>query len=276
MTQLLERRTASGPAWEAFSARVERLLSEHRVVADNAYCNWFEKGEANLDQTRDLVVQFSVFSNLFIVAQLLKTINAPTLSQSRDSCEILVNELGVVFNGRAAASDGEVDADLVATEGSVDGGTYRFGARHFEWLLRVGEPLGLGFEDLGKRRHGTPSTLFFCDALSRLYGAEDVDLAEGASYAVEHWAAAGFWKQLITGLEAVKAQHCPKLRLAFFTWHDRVEDQHAAHTHDELLSAYCREDFNEERFLAGMAEMLDAVAVFWDGLFRDAMQMGAK
>ena len=90
-----------------------------------------------------------------------------------------------------ATKDREGDPDLVSTEGTVDGGIFRFRAAHFEWLLAVGEALGLGFDDLGKRRHGRPYTLQFCDELQRLYGSEDDQIAEGASFAVENWAAAG-------------------------------------------------------------------------------------
>jgi hypothetical protein len=251
---------------------------EHPVVTDNRYCAWFAEGRATRSQVRDLVQQFSVFSNLFVVAQLLKTINAPTLAQARESKEILVNELGVVFrSGRttprsAVVPTGEDEVErlgdpaLVSTEGTVDGGTYHFSAAHFEWLTKVAEPLGLGFQDIGKRRHGWPSTLHFCDELARIYGSEDPDVAEGASFAVEHWAAAGFWKQLIAGLDRFRDRECPELRLSFFTWHDRVEDQHAAHTLDELVEAYRRPGFDEERFLRGAGEMLDGVKVFWDGL----------
>jgi hypothetical protein len=225
-----------------------------------------------------------VFSNLFIVAQLLKTINAPTMSQARESCEILVNELGVVFNsGRTSPSapaaagdadtDREGDPELVSTEGTVDGGVYRFNARHFEWLVKVGEAVGLGFDDLGKRKFGREETLFFCDELSRIYGSDDPDIAEGASFAVEHWAAAGFWKQLIHGLDGFKNRECPELRLAFFTWHDRVEDQHAAHTMDELEGAFQRPGFDQQKFLDGAAEMLNGVRAFWDGLEKRRKQL---
>jgi hypothetical protein len=267
----------TGAGWDAFFSQIEGIVMEHPVVTGNDYCIWFAEGEANRDQVRDLVQQFSVFSNLFIVAQLLKTINAPTMSQARESCEILVNELGVVFNSgktspqgdremSAMEKDREGDPALVSTEGTVDGGMYRFSARHFEWLVEVGKAVGWSFEDLGKRKFARESTLFFCDELARIYGSEDPDVAEGASFAVEHWAAAGFWKQLITGLEAFRDRDCLDLRLAFFTWHDRVEDQHAAHTMDELRGAFDRPGFNQEKFLQGAAEMLDGVKAFWDGL----------
>jgi len=271
------RDAPSSPEWERFFERVRSVVFEHPVVTGNTYCNWFEEGTASQAQVRDLCQQFSVFSNLFIVAQLLKTINAPTLEQARESKEILANELGVVFrSGRTSPiQERPVESDqiermgdpeLVSTEGTVDGGTFKFSAAHFEWLLQFARPLGLSFDELGKRKHGTPSTLHFCDELARLYGSEDADVAEGASFAVEHWAAAGFWKQLIKGLDAYRDRECPDLRLAFFTWHDRVEDQHAAHTMDELRDAYKRPGFDEEKFLHGAHEMLDGVKVFWDGL----------
>ena len=276
--------TTTASDWDSFLDQVRETVMSHPVVTNNEYCRWFNRGEANREQVRDLIQQFSVFSNLFIIAQLIKTINAPTMEQARESCEILVNELGVVFNsGRTspkeagavsdADKDREGDPELVSTEGTVDGGVYRFNARHFEWLVKVGEAVGLGFGDLGKRKFGRDETLFFTDELARIYGSDDPDVAEGASFAVEHWAAAGFWKQLINGLEAYKRRECPELRLAFFSWHDRVEDQHAAHTMDELEGAFQRPGFDQQKFLEGAAEMLNGVKVFWDGLERRRQEL---
>jgi hypothetical protein len=265
--------------FESFRARAETLVQTHSIVVDNVYTKWFARGTASRAEVRHLTVQFSVFSHLFVEAQLRKVINAPTLEQYRAGKEILMNELGVVFRkdqpgtGTTQTAEGEaVNPELVGTEGTVDGSRYRHGAAHFEWLVRFAVALGLRFEDLGKRRHGTPSTLFFCDELLRIYGSEDPWIAEGASYAVEHWAAAGFWKELIWGLRAFKSRECPQLPLGFFTWHDMVEDQHAAHTDDELQEAYERPGFDEEKFLLGAREMLDGVQVFWDGLWRDHLE----
>lgn len=259
------------PTIEAVRSRVDDLVAEHPVVTRNRYTKWFAGGQATRGEVRHLTVQFSVFSHLFVEAQLRKVINAADLDTYRSGKEILLNELGVVFNAgaRAPAVAGDADPELVATEGTVDGGRFRFGAAHFEWLARFAKPIGLDFADLGKRRHGTRPTLFFCDELLDVYGAEDAATAEGASYAVEHWAAAGFWKELIDGLEAFKERECPDLPLAFWTWHDKVEDQHAAHTADELLDACAQPWFDEERFLAGATRMLDGVQVFWDGLWAD-------
>ena len=258
------------PITDAFRVRANDLVARHPVVTGNRYTAWFAQGGATRGEVRHLTVQFSVFSHLFVEAQLRKVINAADIDTYRAGKEILLNELGVVFNagGRAAAS-GDADPELVATEGTVDGGRFRFGAAHFEWLLRFARPPGLEFGDIGKRRHGTPATLHFCDELLEVYGSDDAATAEGASYAVEHWAAAGFWKELIAGLEAFRTRECPELPLAFWTWHDKVEDQHAAHTSDELADAYLQPWFDEARFLAGAARMLDGVRAFWDGLWSD-------
>ncbi len=263
-------RTAE-PGLDQLRVRADELVRAHPVVTDNAYTRWFASGAATRGEVRHLAVQFSVFSHLFVEAQLRKVINAADLETYRAGKEILLNELGVVFNagGRPPVAAGDTDPELVATEGTVDGGRFRFGAAHFEWLLRFARPLGLGFADLGKRRHGTAPTLFFCDELLEVYGSDDAATAEGASYAVEHWAAAGFWKELITGLERFRARECPELPLAFWTWHDKVEDQHAAHTADELDEAFAQPWFDDGRFLAGAARMLDGVHAFWDGLWRD-------
>ena len=261
-----------------FRDRAGAMVREHPVVVANAYTAWFETGEATLDDVRHLTVQFSVFSHQFLEAQLRRVLNARSLESYHAAKEILLNELGVVFRPpaqRPVETAGGVDPDLVATEGTIEGSRFKFAAAHFEWLLHFGGPLGLEFADLGRRSLATPATLAFCDALLRLYGSEDPSTGEGASYAVEHWAAAGFWKQLIRGLQLVKARECPDLPLAFWTWHDRVEDQHAAHTDDDLAAVFDAPGFDETAFLNGGHEMLDAVGAFWDGLDSDRLEARA-
>lgn len=266
-----------------FLAEVDREFLHHRVITDNAYTRWFQAGKATDEELRHFIRQFSVFSNQFLIAALLKVINSPTLEQARAGREILMNELGVIYRrpsepatGNGARNnedkDREGDPELVSTEGTVDGGTCRFRAAHFEWLCGVGEGLGMHFQDLGKRKHGRPSTLHFCDELQRLYGSDDGNIAEGASFAVENWAAAGFWQELEDGLMKIKEARHPKLRLAFFTWHNRVEAQHASHTMEELEEVYFSHDFNRAKFIQGGKEILDAVAEFWDGLENDRVK----
>jgi pyrroloquinoline quinone (PQQ) biosynthesis protein C len=268
----------AGTDFEALKQTIEKAFMGHPVVTRNAYTQWFSHGEISPEQLRQFTVQFSVFSNQFLLAALNRVINADTLESARESKEILLNELGVVYHtkGRKGAStaapaspadrDREGDPSLVSTEGTVEGGTFRFQAAHFEWILQFARTLGLTFDDLGKRRHGTASTLHFCDELFRLYGSDDYNEAMGASFAVENWAAAGFWKELISGLEKVKTSRVPDLPLAFFAWHDRIEDQHKAHTWDELEACYHSPKFSGEAFVRAGVTMLDGVKVFWDGL----------
>jgi hypothetical protein len=272
--------------YQQFLQEVEEKFMNHRILTDNKYCKWFESGDGpNKGQLKHFIVQFSVFSHLFLIAQLKKMINAGSLEGYRASKEILANEIGVIFRkqtqpigisgGGSKHSDEDKDLSgdpaLVSTEGTVDGGIFKFKAGHFEWLLQIGEQLGLTFNDMGKRRHGTKSTLFFCDELERVYGSDDPNIGEGASFAVENWAAAGFWKQTVRGLKKFKENPDGRkdLKLAFFTWHDKVEDQHAEHTQEELAEAFFADGFDKEKFVHGGLEMLDGVAAFWDGLYDD-------
>ncbi|HEY9858079.1 MAG TPA: hypothetical protein V6D16_01135 [Candidatus Obscuribacterales bacterium] len=269
--------------FQAFLTEIDRHFLQHRIITGNAYTQWFQQGEATDAELRHFIQQFSVFSNQFLIAALQKEINAPTLQQSRASREILLNELGVIYrkSGQAIASqplteaekDREGDPELVGTEGTVDGGICRFRAAHFEWLVGVAASLGLDFADIGKRKHGTAATLHFCDELIRLYGSDDPQIAEGASFAVEHWAAAGFWQELEDGLARIKQTRHPQLPLAFFTWHNRVEAQHAGHTLEEIEAVYFSSDFDPVKFFQGGREILEAIAIFWDGLESDRLNL---
>lgn len=267
----------AGKDFEAFKKTIEQKFMGHPVVPQNAYTAWFAHGDMSLDHLRRFTVQFSVFSNQFLLAALNRVINADTLHAAREAKEILMNELGVIYNkagssgskpesGAKVETDREGDPALVSTEGTVDGGKFRFQAAHIEWILHFAESLGLTFDDIGKRRHGTRSTLYFCDELFRLYGSDDYNEAMGAAFAVENWAAAGFWKELISGLEKIKSKQVPEMPLAFFTWHDKIEDQHKAHVWDELKDCYESAKFREEPFISAGVKMLDGVKVFWDGL----------
>lgn len=282
--------------FDTFKQTIEREFMQHPVVRRNAYTEWFSHGDISREELRTFAVQFSVFSNQFLLAALNRAINADTLQAARESKEILMNELGVIYHnsshngdrtdagqtssaaakGPGAGDDAETDPALVSTSGTVDGGKFRFEAAHFEWLLRFGRPLGLTFDDLGKRRHGTPSTLRFCDELFCLYGSDDYNEAQGAAFAVENWAAAGFWKQLIAGLERVKATQVPDLPLAFFTWHDKIEDQHKAHVWDELRACYDSPRFEEAPFVRAGVQMLHGVQAFWDGLDQNRLPPRAR
>ena len=265
----------------AFQSRIDEELLKNPIITDNRYTAWFELDQKSHEQIMSFIVQFSVFSNQFLVAQLQKTLNADTLEGMRASKEILANEIGVVFNAPRKGKtdpthdDDQGDPELVSTEGTVDGGVFRFRAAHFEWLLRIAEKLGLRFDDMGRRVHGTESTLFFCDELIRLYGSEDYMTSQAASYAVENWAAAGFWDQLVSGFVQFNEQIETPLPLAFFTWHARIEGQHAQHTQEELEELYFDREVDEDAFIETGNEMLDGVAAFWNGLDEQRRRIAA-
>lgn len=68
--------------FEAFLGQVDDLL-HHRIILDNAYTRWFQRGEATDEELRHFVRQFSVFSLRFLIAALLRVINAPTMEIGR-------------------------------------------------------------------------------------------------------------------------------------------------------------------------------------------------
>lgn len=262
---------ARGNAFLRFQARLQKELLNHRVITANHYTAWFSKGEQTEAQIKAFIVQFSVFSNQFLIAQLNKMINADTLEGMRASKEILANELGVTFKkageGRPAAARPQVfDPDHVSTEGSVQGGLFHFEAGHFEWLWGIARHLKINFAEMGRRRNGTPSTLFYCDELIRLYGGENYEISQAASFAVENWAAAGFWRALTEGFRRYNEKHGAHIPTGFFVWHDRLEAQHARHTQEELEEYYFHVALDEDAFLRYGNKMLDGVAAFWDGL----------
>src|SRR6266478_8360489 len=96
----------AGKDFEAFKQTIEQKFMGHPVVTRNEYTAWFAHGDMALDHLRHFTVQFSVFSNQFLLAALNRVINADTLHSARESKEIVMNELGVIYNKdeRAGAS----------------------------------------------------------------------------------------------------------------------------------------------------------------------------
>jgi len=247
----------------AFQGRINNEMLKHRVIIQNPYTAWFEQGDQNPAQIKAFIIQFSVFSNQFLIAQLHKMIHADTLESMHASKEILANEIGVRFQ---SGQQHENLNNQGSTEGSIDGSRFSFSAAHFEWLYIIAKKLGLSFSEIGQPKHGTHATLFFCDELIRLYGGDNYQISQAASYAVENWAAAGFWEQLIQGLQKYNDRNGLDLPLGFFIWHDKLEAQHAAHTQEELEELYFTQNLDEDAFIQNGNEMLAGVAAFWDGL----------
>lgn len=248
-------------AFEHFWLRIRRELLSHPVIIQNRYTKWFARGEMSLEQLRAFIIEFSVFSNLFLIAQTKKMINADSLENMRLSREILANEIGVANHKNAEG------------EPTVEGGRFSHALAHFEWLLLLAQDTGLFINNIGKRRYGSKATIKFCDALEKLYGHENYAVAQAASFAVENWANAGFWKELIAGLNAYNAKNGAKLKDNFFVFHDKLEEHHARHTQEELKEIYFSDNFDEEKFIRVGKKMLDAIGIFWDGLEKDRITM---
>src|SRR5262249_38459858 len=89
--------------FDAFKETIEWGFMQHPVVTSNEYTRWFADGDLSVHDVRRFTVQFSVFSNQFLLAALNRAINADTLEAARESKEILMNELGVVYNAGATS-----------------------------------------------------------------------------------------------------------------------------------------------------------------------------
>ena len=259
--QLLARPTKT---FEDFKRTLEREFFRHPVIVHNAYTKWIKQGTANEEQVRDLLMQFSVFSNHFIVLQAKRMVNAETEEGERMARMILVSECGVGMDGHT---------------GSTEGRTFSTGNAHLNWLRAVGEPLGIDRRQMGRWDVGTRHTHAFLNGLDRTYGSRDGNVGAGASFAIENWAAFGiggplegenFWKELIVGLEAFnerrKAANQTPLPLAFFTYHFQLESGHGANVWREAEDLFHEPGFDAERFLQGGRDALAAIHTFWLGL----------
>ena len=69
--QLTEQQVES---FRDFLDQVDRELLHHRIITDNAYTRWYQAGQATDPELVHFIRQFSVFSNQFLVAALLRVI----------------------------------------------------------------------------------------------------------------------------------------------------------------------------------------------------------
>ena len=125
-----------------------------------------------------------------------------------------MNELGVVFT----------------PSGTIEGGTFRFTAGHFEWLANFAAALGLTWTQIGKRCHGRASTLAFCDALMEWYSSARRIDGRGRIVRDRALGRRRLLERVDRGAAHIKSERLPELPLGFWTWHDAIEENHAAHT----------------------------------------------
>ena len=164
--------------YENFWEIVKEEIHQHPVITNNPYCKWFKKGDANNQQVIDLFEQFAVFSKWFVLAQLMRVLNAPDIESETNARYILVNELGVG----------------IKTDGSTDEQPFKTKWAHINWLRETAKPLGLGPIKLGSWESASPSTIEFIHGLEETYGSKEGEIGRGASYAIETWAAWGIGK----------------------------------------------------------------------------------
>ncbi len=79
LTRTIKEAFMAGKDFEAFKQTIEARFMGHPVVTDNAYTKWFSHGEMPVDHLRRFAIEFSVFSNQFLLAALNRVINADTL-----------------------------------------------------------------------------------------------------------------------------------------------------------------------------------------------------
>ena len=236
-------------------------IFEHPIIKSNPFTEWFARGEADEEQVADLLMQFSVFSNHFLVVQVKRMVNAGTLEGEACARNILLNECGVALDA----------------QGCAEGRRFSAANAHISWLRESGAALGLDPAQMGRWENGWESTRRFLDGLDRSFGSRDGNVGAGASFAVESWASFGigagpelesrnFWKQLIAGLEKFNAGRHRPVPMGFFKFHFEVEAGHGANVQKELEEIRLKPGFDERKFLRGAKLALDSVKLFWEGL----------
>ena len=258
--------------FEDFWANVNAEIHRHPVIVDNPYCKWFKKGDATQEQLVDLFEQFAVFSKWFLLAQLMRVLNASDLEAEAHARYILANELGVRLN----------------SDGSTENQTFKTQWAHINWLRDTAGPLNLNPEKLGSWDTASPSTRAFIKGLEDTYGNKDGEVGRGASYAIETWAAWGigkgdaaesnnFWKELISGIELYNTKNnlvgASAIPLKFFLFHFHSEKGHGDNVLDELNESFAKPEFDSKKFIDAGVKALNAIYKFWVGLDQSRKQM---
>jgi len=213
----------------------------HPIIASNNYLKRFSEG-VTFTQARHEIQQFSVFGLQFDVAQAKLVANSPTEEAYRERLNVLLNEKGIPYK------DG--------FEGELTG-RWSPATIHFSWMQRTAEGLGLRFEDIGKIWIGLPGTKAFVDATFNYYASTDQNVAQGASFAIENWAANGLWTPWIAGMKKLNETLDRPVDLGYLTYHEAQESHHSQATLDELFENFQQPWFDETKFLEGAEAILN-------------------
>ncbi|WP_447970138.1 hypothetical protein [Nitrospira sp. M1] len=251
--------------FEDFWESVQDKIHSHPVIVNNPYCKWFKQGDATEEQLIDLFEQFAVFSKWFLLAQLMRVLNASDLEAETHARYILANELGVRLN----------------SDGSTENQPFKTQWAHINWLRETARPLNLDPEKLGSWNSASSSTRAFIKGLEETYGNKDGEVGRGASYAIETWAAWGigngeaaesnnFWKELITGIKMYNTNNklgdASAIPLKFFLFHFNSEKGHGDNVLDELKDSFFKPEFDGQKFIDAGVKALNSIYTFWAGL----------
>ncbi len=253
--------------FNAFKQKISKEFFEHTVIVNNPYTKWFKQGLANIDEVKELILQFSVFSNHFIVVQAKRMVNAETLEGEECAKAILLNECGVLLDVKS---------------GSIEGNTFSSKNSHLNWLREIAKSLGIDSKLIGRWETGSKATHDFLNGLDKTYGSRDGQIGAGASFAIETWAAFGigqgadaesnnFWKELVVGIEGYnKNERASKglkpISTGFFVYHFQTEAGHGVNVWQELETTFHQPGFDEDKFIRSGKEALEAIYTFWLGL----------
>jgi hypothetical protein len=207
----------------------------HPIIASNKYLERFAQG-VTFAQARHEIQQFSVFGLQFDVAQAKLVANARTLEAYQERLKVLLNEKGIPYE------DG--------FEGELTG-RWSPATVHFAWMQNTAKGLGLNFEDIGKIWIAQPGTRQFVQATFENYASTDQNVAMGASFAIENWAANALWKPWISGMQKLNATLQRPVDLGYLTYHEAQEAHHSQATIEELFETFQEPWFDAAQFFHG-------------------------
>jgi len=243
-----EMQLEHGPEFQQLLVDVCARVMCHPVVESNLYLKRFAEGVTEA-QARYECQQFSVFALNFDVAQAKLVANAPTEESYEERLNVLLNEKGIPYK------DG--------FEGALTG-HWQPGTVHFTWLRNMAKGLGLEFGEIGKQWLGKPGTQAFVKATFDYYASPNQNIASGAAFAIENWAANFLWKPWIAGMEKLNAGRASKINMGYLKYHDLEEQHHSQATIDELLDNFVEPWFDRDEFLQGAETMLtDGVEAYY-------------
>lgn len=260
--------------YSSFKKVIEKEFFQHPVIVNNPYTKWFKEGNANTKQVIDLIEQFSVFSNHFIVVQAKRMVNAHTIEGEECARAILLNECGLSQDVKT---------------GNIEGKRFSVRNAHINWLREIANKLKIDENRIGRWETGRKSTHTFLQGLDETYGSRDGQIGAGASFAIETWAAYGigkgekeesnnFWKEIVDGLRLFNSKHriakdLDPIPLSFFLYHFETEAGHGANVWQELEETYHQKGFDEKKFISSGKKALEAIYIFWLGLDKERKKL---